>query len=412
MTRIDTIVIGAGQAGLATSWCLGDLGIDHVVLERGRIGERWRSERWPSLRLQTPRWQARLPGWSYAGPDPDGFMSMPEIVGYLEGYARRGAAPVREGVTVRAAAFTGGRWRIDTDAGAWSARCLIVATGHADVPFVPALAGGLAGELHQVVPSGYRGAAGLPVGGVVVVGASATGVQLADELRAAGREVTLAVGGHTRLPRVHRGRDIMAWLDAMGTLDQPASAVRELAAARRQPSLQLIGEPGRTLDLASLQRAGVRLTGRLCGADGHQLAFADDLAATTGAAAARLDALLERIDRYAATARLAPAGAPATPAPVAAAGAPRTLDLRAEGITSVLWATGYQRRYSWLRAPAALAGGDLRHHGGVTPLPGLYAVGLRFQLRRNSSFLDGVGGDARAISGHVASYLGHRRAAA
>jgi len=412
MERIDMVVIGAGQAGLATSWCLSELGIEHVVLERGRIAERWRSERWPSLRLQTPRWLSRLPGWSYAGADPDGYMSMPEVIAYLEGYARHAVAPVRDGVTVAAVAPAGDRWRIDSDAGAWSTRGVVIATGHCDVPMVPPLAARLARGVHQVVPSRYRGPADLPPGGVLVVGASATGVQLADELRAAGREVTIAVGRHHRLPRVHRGRDILWWLDAMGSLDRPARAIRDLAAARREPSLQLVGEPGRTLDLASLQRDGVRLTGRLSGADGHQLAFADDLAATTAAAGAGLGRRLERIDGFAAAADVRATGPAAAAAPIATAGTPVALDLRAERIATVLWATGFSRRYPWLRAPGALDGDELRHDGGVSPLPGLYAVGLRFQSRRNSSFLDGVGADARAIAAHAAVHLGRRRAAA
>lgn len=412
MQRIDVLVIGAGQAGLAASWSLGVHGLEHVVLERGRIGERWRSERWPSLRLQTPRWQSRLPGWAYAGADPHGYMSMPEVIRFLEDYARHADAPVREGVTVLDVRPAGDRWQVATDRGAWSARSVIVATGHCDVPFVPSCAAQIADDVHQVVPSRYRGPSALPAGGVLVVGASASGVQLADELRAAGREVTIAVGRHTRMPRVHRGRDILWWLDARGTLDRLASEIPDLEAAHREPSMQLVGEPGRTLDLAALQRAGVRLTGRLVGASGHQLAFAGDLATTTGAATAQILHRLERIDRFAAMAGIRALGPPARISSIVTAGAPRALDLRAERISTIVWATGYQRAYPWLRTPDALDDGELRHDGGVSPLPGLYAVGLRLQRRRNSSFLDGVGADALEIADHVARYLGRARAAA
>ncbi|ABC82025.1 flavin-containing monooxygenase [Anaeromyxobacter dehalogenans] len=407
MRRTDVVVIGGGQAGLAMSRCLDVRGIAHVVLERGAVGERWRSERWDSLRLLTPRWQSRLPGIAYRGPDPDGFMSRREVVGLLQAYARSFSAPVEAGVEVTALEPDGDGFRVEAPGRRWRARAVVIATGHCDRPAVPALAAALPPSVTQVVPSAYRSPDRLPPGGVLVVGASATGVQLADEIHRTGRPVTLAVGRHVRLPRRYRGRDVMWWLDRTGFLAEGADAVPDLEAARRQPSLQLVGRPDhRSLDLGVLAAAGVRLAGRLAGVEGGRVLLADDLAASVEAAKRRMERLLRRIDAHAArTGEPAPAPRP-IPAPVAPP-APRTLDLRAEGIRTVLWATGYRRSYPWLRLPVLDARGELLHDGGVTPVPGLYVLGLQFLRRRNSSFLDGVGADAEHLAAHLARHLAH-----
>ena len=301
MRRTETVVIGGGQAGLAMSRCLTDAGVDHVVLERGRVAERWRSGSWDSLRLLTPNWQSRLPGFRYDGPDPDGYMAVPEVVDYLDRYARSFRAPVEEDTTVLAVERAGAGYRVATDRGAWVASSVVIATGHCDTPFVPPLARSLPEDVVQVVPGRYRNPRQLPEGGVLVVGASSTGVQLADEIHASGRPVTLAVGRHTRLPRTYRGRDILWWLDAMGVFDEAADQVFDLAISRGQPSLQLVGRPDRaTLDLPTLQGRGVRLVGRAAGAEGARVAFADDLVVQTVAADARLARLVQRIDVFAA----------------------------------------------------------------------------------------------------------------
>jgi putative flavoprotein involved in K+ transport len=241
MKRTDTLIIGGGQAGLAMSRCLSDRGVDHVVLERGRVAERWRSERWDSLRLLTPNWQTRLPGFSYDGPSPDGYMAMPELVGSssatprpLPRRCRR--APRARGDRACRAASACGRMRGD-----WRARNVVIATGYSDVPYVPPAASRLSPRIVQVVPTRYRNPEQLPPGGVLVVGASATGIQLAEEIHASGRPVTLAVGGHLRMPRTYRGRDILWWLDAMGIFERrrrprlrPERLARAaIAAARR-----------------------------------------------------------------------------------------------------------------------------------------------------------------------------------
>jgi putative flavoprotein involved in K+ transport len=412
MRRTEAVVIGGGQAGLAMSRCLAQTGVDHVVLERGRVAERWRSERWDSLRLLTPNWQTRLPGFRYEGPEPDGYMRMPEVVDFLEGYARSFDAPVEEGTTVLAVEAEDDGYRVTTDRGTWSASSIVIATGYCDTPLVPPFAGRLSGDIAQVVPTRYRHPGQIPEGGVLVVGASASGVQLADEIHASGRPVTLAVGRHTRLPRVYRGRDILWWLDATGIFDESTRDVADLAASRRQPSLQLVGRPDRaTLDLRALQDRGVRLVGRSVGVDGDRVLFADDLVAHTAAADARLARLLQRIDIFAARTGLdAEVGPPEPFQPFLWPGpAPAGIDLRAEGIRTVVWATGFRRSYPWLKVPVLDARGEIRHEGGVTPRPGLYVIGLYFLRHRKSSFIDGVGRDAMDLTAHLADHL--RRAA-
>jgi len=413
--RVHTVVIGGGQAGLAVSHELTALGVEHVVLERGRVAERWRSERWDSLHLLTPRWMARLPGWSYHGSDPDGFMSRTEVIGYLERYARSFPAPVMAGVTVTSVRRAGGCFLVETDHGSFRANAVVVATGQCDRPFVPSVADGLHGDLTQVVPTAYRNPAELPEGGVLVVGASATGIQLASEIHASGRPVALSVGRHVRLPRHYRGKDIFWWLEGMGTLDRSTREVRDLEAARAEPSLQLVGTPDhRSLDLGMLQDAGVRLTGRLVDAEGPRVSFADDLADTVRTADAKVSRQLRRIDTYIREAGLdhvLPAGEPMRPLRLRAADT--TLHLRDAGIRTVLWATGYRRAYPWLRVPVLDERGEIRHDGGVTPQDGLYVLGLNFLRRRKSSFIDGVGADARAIATHIhARSAGCRRAVA
>lgn len=414
MKRTTVVVIGGGQAGLAMSACLSARGIDHVVLERGRIAERWRSERWDSLRLLTPRWQSRLPGFRYEGPDPDGFMTMPEVIGFFEGYAGRSAVPIETKTAVRSVSPAASGYRVETSRGVWQAGSVVIATGHCDVPLVPEAARELTPDVHQLVPTRYRNPSRLPPGGVLIVGASASGVQIADELSSAGRAVTLAVGRHTRLPRRYRGKDVLFWLDRMGVLDQSFDSVRDIAASRRQPSMQLVGRPDNaTLDLAALAAAGVRLTGRVVGAAGSRVAFADDLTMTTALADAKLWRLLGDVDRFLERSGIG-AVFPRTelPEPTRLPSAPAGIDLRAEGIRTVIWATGFTQRYPWLHVPVLDEHGALRHRGGIViGAPGLYAMGLRFMRRRKSSFIDGVANDARDLADHIAARLRRKRAA-
>jgi putative flavoprotein involved in K+ transport len=401
MKAIDTIVIGAGHAGLATSQCLTDAGRDHIVLDRGRLAESWRSARWDSLRLLTPNWMSRLPGWSYQGGDPEGYMPASGLINYLSAYARSFGAPVQSWTAVTDVRPTSDGYRVTTTDGGWSARNVIVAAGPR--PRVPQLGEGLSPDVWQVHTNRYRNPSQLPEGGVLVVGASASGVQVAAELRRAGRDVVLAVGTHTRLPRRYRGMDIMWWLEQLGALDRTVDDVGDARRARREPSSQLTGgSGGQGLDLGTLRDLGVLITGRLTGVDDHRVSFAVDLPATTTAAEARLRRTLARIDEHVTASGLdrevhAPEEIPA----VTLTGGPESLDLRAAGISTVVWATGFEFRHPWLHVPVFDTGGEIQQYRGVTAAPGLYVMGLRFMHRRNSQFIDGARHDAMSIVQHL-----------
>jgi putative flavoprotein involved in K+ transport len=406
VTRIDTLVIGGGQAGLAMSRCLSDRSVEHVVLERGRIGERWRSERWDSLRLLTPNWQSRLPGFRYAGPEPDGYMSMSELVDFLERYAASCRAPVESSTTVLSVEHTGDRFRVETSRGVWLADNVVIATGYSDLPHVPPLARRLSPRIAQVVPSEYRNPEQLSPGGVLIVGASATGVQLADEIQATGRPVTLAAGRHQRLPRRYRGRDIMWWLDSMGVFNETLQDVFDVGASRRQPSFQLVGRSDvLSLDVAALKQRGVQICGRLIDVVDERASFDDDLIATTAASDIKLVEVLQRIDAFVARTGV-PADEAALPAPtwpVALGITDMTMDLRAAGIETVIWATGFIRGYPWLRMAVFDERGEIRQREGVTPVPGLFVLGMHLQRRRKSAFIDGVGDDATFLADRIVS---------
>lgn len=412
MKRTDVLVIGGGQAGLAMSHCLASSGLDHIVLDRGEVAERWRSERWDSLRLLTPNWQTRLPGHQYAGPDPDGYMARDEVVTFLADYATRSQAPVLTNTRVVSVKSTDDGFRVTTTGDTWRARAVVIATGYCDRPTRPAAAAGLSGHMYETFPTSYRSPRSLPPGGVLVVGASATGLQLADELRRDGRRVYLAVGHHTRVPRRYRGRDILWWLDQMGIMRDGPQQVFDLAVSREQPSFQLVGRSDHaSLSLASLRDAGVVLTGRLTRTDGCRAWFADDLVATTAAADAKLATLLQRVDAFADARGTTPKSDADhfTPLWPSMLDAPDSVHFGRERITSILWATGFHRQYPWLHVPVLDARGDIAHQEGRTAAPGLYVLGMHFLRHRNSSFIDGVGDDARFLSGAIVAHLRHGR---
>ena len=413
MTRINTVIIGAGQAGLAMSHCLSDLGIEHVILERGKPAQRWRRQSWDSLHLLTPNWMTRLPGFQYEGPDADGFMSASQLIAFLERYAVSSAAPVLTDTEVHRVERSTNGFRVTTNRGDWSSSSVVVATGQCDLPAVPAVSRKLGGSVRQMVAPDYRRPEQLPPGGVLVVGASSTGVQLADEIQRSGRQVTLAVGRHTRLPRSHRGRDIFWWLDRLGVLSQGADAVHDIERSRDQPSLQLVGRSDHSsLDLAVLHGRGVRLVGRVMDIERHLVTLDDELVATAAAADVKMAQILMRIDEFVATTGIAaPPPEPFNPTWPLGVDAPRRLDLKAERISTVVWATGYRRAYPWLRVPVMDSHGEIRHKDGVTPEAGLYVLGLNFQRRRNSSFIDGVGDDARMIAQEIAHSMARARVA-
>jgi len=336
---------------------------------------------------------------------------MPQVIDYLEGYSRSFRAPVEQQTTVLALNSDEPGFRVTTDRGIWWSRKVVIATGYCDLPWVPAIARRLPQDILQIVPSSYRNPDELPKGGVLIVGASASGIQLADEIRASGRPVTVAVGRHTRLPRTYRGRDILWWLEVMGLLDQTPDDVYDFEASREQPSLQLVGRPDHsTLDLPLLEKRGVRLAGRLMGVDGHLVHFEDDLVAYTAAADAKLAVLLHRIDDFVSRTGLEgevkesnPFFPFLWPAP-----APQEINLLHEGISAVLWATGFRRSYPWLKIPVLDQRGEIIHRRGITPEPGLYVLGLQFMRRRKSAFIDGVGQDAMELTEHICSRLSGR----
>ena len=408
---IDTVIVGAGHAGLAVSRLLTDAGRDHVVLDRGGVAERWRSERWDSLHLLTPNWMTRLPGWCYAGPDPDGYLSAGELVQHLERYAASFRAPVVFNTPVVEISETRrpgcARFSVITGSGPWHARHVVVATGPHGRPYVPSGLSDISSRVEVLTASSYRNPDTLPPGGVLVVGASASGVQIADELRRAGREVTIAVGRHTRMPRRYRGMDSFWWLEATGRLARTIDQMPDIAAARQENSLQLIGRTeahlrGSDLDLQTLQDRGVHLLGRLEGVVGTDALFRDDLSQRVAEADRKMHHVLDTVDEYIDKAGLnrevLPAlrpGAVTVPAPVT------RLNLAAENIRTVIVAAGYRPDHRWLQVPVLEPDGSIRQHRGVTPAPGLYVVGQYFQHRRDSGFIDGVRHDARYVVDHL-----------
>ena len=406
--RTDVIVIGAGHAGLAMSRCLAERSIDHAVLERGEVANSWKTERWDSLRLLTPNWQSRLPGYGYAGDDPHGYRTMPETVAFLERYAGAISAPVRMRTTVTAVRRTQGGYAVATDQGEWRSRAVVLASGACNKVNVPALAAALPATIASLTPLQYRNPGQLEDGGVLVVGAAATGVQLADEIQRSGRPVTLAVGEHIRMPRIYRGRDVQWWMDAAGILDQRYDEVDDLARARGVPSLQLAGHPDcRAVDLNALTAIGVRLVGRFAGLRDGTALFSGSLANQAAMSDLKMNRLLAAVDDWAARNGMGEAVAPPErfePTRVEAA-PPLSLDLRRGEIRTLLWATGFRPDHSWLHVPVFDRKGRPRHAGGVADAPGLYLMGLPFMRRRKSALIDGAGDDARELSAHIAAYL-------
>ena len=404
--RVDTIIIGAGQAGLALSHCLTEMGIDHVVLERGRVGERWLSERWPGLRLLSPNFMTRLPGHA-ALPDPDGFMQSHAFADLLNCYARSFSAPVRSACAVGSVTREGGRFIVRTSGGDFSARAVVVATGACDRPAVPAWAKALPESILQVTASRYSGPDALDDGGVLVIGASASGVQFAREIRMTGRPVTIAVGRHARSPRRYRGRDFFYWLDRSGFLYEPRDptvASRRLVAL---PSFQLTGsDGGQAIGLERLEALGVSITGRALGVSSGKVRFAGSVKEAVDAAEGRLHRLLSMIDHHISEMGfIAPQDPGAWERPAVIGNGPTELDLEAAGIRTVVWATGFRRSYPWLRLPVLGPDGEIRQTGGITPEPGLFTLGLPFMRHRSSAFIYGVERDAAAIAKAVAAHL-------
>jgi putative flavoprotein involved in K+ transport len=401
-------VIGGGHAGLAVSHFLSQRSIDHVVIERGEVANTWRNERWDSLRLLTPNWQSRLPGVEYDGEDPDGFMTMPEVIAFIDGYAKHIEAPVRTHTTVTSVRPHQAGYEVVTDEGIWEAPTVVLATGGFNLASVPSIADLMPPSVESITPLHYRRPDLLPEGETLVVGASATGIQIAEEIHASGRPVTLSVGEHVRLPRVYRGKDIMWWLERTGVLDERWDEVDDLVRARNIPSPQLVGTPERrTLDLNALSGQGVRLVGRLAAIVDGKGQLSGSLRNLCNLADLKMTRLLNTIDEFVSERGLAgEVESPERYAPTAVEESP-ALSLGLSRFSTVVWATGFRPDYSWLHARVLDRKGRLRHEAGlVTGAPGLYRVGLNMLRRRKSSFIHGAEDDARDITDHLATFLG------
>jgi putative flavoprotein involved in K+ transport len=410
--RVTTVVIGAGHAGLAASKFLSDRSLDHVVLERGEVANSWRRERWDSLRLLTPNWQCRVPGLRYEGPDPDGYMTMAEITEFIDRFAKVSGAPVRTSTNVTSVRQAGDEYLVTTSDGEIRCLAVVIASGACNMPALPQFAAGVPASVEQLTPFGYRDPGQLPDGGVLVVGASASGVQLAAELQQSGRPVTLSVGEHVRLPRTYRRRDVLWWMDVSGVWDQRYDEVEDLTRARRLPSPQLVGTPQRaTLDINALTAMGVELVGRLAAVRDGRALFSGGLRNVFSLADLKMERLLDTFDEWApVSGRDAEVGPPERFAPTRAPESARLqLNLRSGEIRTIVWATGFRPDYSWLDVPVVDAKGQLRHDGGVTESPGLYALGLPVLRRRKSTFIYGIEDDAREVIDHLTQHLAGRR---
>lgn len=407
--RTTTVIIGAGHAGLAMSRRLTERSIDHVVLERGEVANSWRTERWPSLRLQTPNWQTRLPGARYEGDDPDGFMGMPELIAFIGEYARTIAAPVHTSTTVTALRAVDAGYEVVTDQGMWRCPSVVIASGGCNRAVIPAVADAVPSSVSMLTAMDYTCPEQLSGGGVLVVGASATGVQLADEIQRSGRPVTLAVGGHVRLPRLYRGRDIFWWMDAAGVLDERYDEVDDLTRARHVPSPQLIGTPERaTIDLNRLAARGVRIVGRLAGIHDGIAQLSGGLGTQCTLADLKMNRLLTTIDEWATRVgidddverphRFEPTRTGASPT--------LTVDLAGGEVGTIVWACGFRPDYPWLDVPVLDRHRRIRHDGGVvTGAPGMYVLGTKFLRRRRSTFINGAEHDTRDLRDHLRRFL-------
>ena len=391
------------------SRCLAERSIDHVLLERGEVAHTWRTERWDSLRLLTPNWQSRLPGFRYDGNDPDGYRTLPEIIDFIAGYAKAISAPVRTHTTVTAVRSAEPGYLVRTDRGDWRGRTVVLASGACNIARVPSLAARLPRSVASLTAQSYRNPRQLADGGVLVVGASSSGTQIANELQRSGRAVTLSVGEHIRAPRVYRGKDLEWWMDAAGVLDERHDQVDDIARARRVPSLQLAGTPDRsTLDLNVLTDIGVTLVGRLAGiTEDGKLQFAGSLRNMCAMSDLKMRRLLDFIDEWARANGLDNTVEPPDRLPPTrvAEAPPLGMDLVKSGIKTIIWATGYRPDYSWLELPVLDRKGMVSHDGGIVSSPGAYLMGMQFLRRRKSALIDGAGDDARDLSAHLAAYL-------
>jgi putative flavoprotein involved in K+ transport len=391
---------GGGQAGLSMSYCLKERGIDHLVLEKSRMGEAWRSQRWDSFCLVTPNWQCTLPGFPYQGGDPDGFMVKEDIVKYLEDYAAFFQPPLREGVSVqRVSRNADGKFEINTDHGDFTADQVVVATGGYHTASIPLMSGRFPSSLTQLHSSAYKNPDQLQPGSVLIVGTGQSGCQIAEDLHLAGREVHLCVGGAPRTARRYRGRDVVAWLHDMGYYEKPIHEHPQKERVRAKANHYVTGrDGGRDIDLRRFALEGMKLYGRLQSVEGPSLTFSPDLRKNLDHADTVSESIKTTIDNHIAAhgidapeeARYVPLWQPPDPEP-------DTLDWQQAGIRNVIWSMGFRTNYSWLEVPVFDGKGYPAHQRGITPIPGLYFLGLPWQYTWGSGRFSGVAADARFL---------------
>jgi putative flavoprotein involved in K+ transport len=400
----DVVVVGGGQAGLVASHALTGRGVDHVVLERARIAERWRSERWDSLRFQFPNSVLGLPGMPYDGADPDGYAHHLDVLEWVQRYAAEVRAPVREHTPVVSLDQAPEGWLVTTEQGMIGCRAVVLATGPFQRARVPAVAADLTGDVHQVHSAEYRAPELLPGGAVLVVGSGASGAQIAEDLLAAGRTTYLCVSRHRRVPRRFLGRDVFTWLVEIGLMDRTRA---DWVDGRMPPTVLVTGvDGGHDLDLRDLQTRGATLLGTLRGVGGDLVHLADDAEDILAAADAMCAETVQAIGAHAVAAGFdvpAPGARPLDPPRPH----PTTLSLRAAGIASVIWSTGYSFDYDWVHAPCLDASGQPLQQRGVSAVPGLYFLGLHWMHTFKSGTFLGIGEDAAHVTDHLVTHALH-----
>lgn len=400
--ELEVAVVGGGQAGLSMSWYLKRAGIRHRVFEKHYPGFEWRERRWDSFCLVTPNWQCRLPGHSYDGDDPHGFMLREEIVAYIQRYVARFNPPLSCGVSVQRVRSEGEGFRVETDHGSWRARQVVAATGGYHRPRIPRMGAALPRDIQQIHSSAYRNPGQLPEGGILVVGTGQSGCQIAEDLHLAGRQVHLVVGSAPRAPRFYRGRDATDWLHDSGYYAIPIDEHPQGEAVRDKTNHYLSGRGGgREIDLRAFAAQGMALYGRLVDIEGAQLRFRQDLAANLDRADASAEAIKRSIDAYIEAQGIdAPVEAPYRPV-WAPETEPTALDLKAAGIRSVIWCTGFERDFGWLQIPVFDGRGEPVHRRGVTAVPGAYFLGLPWLHTWGSGRFADVGLDAEHLFAHI-----------
>ncbi|MFK8185807.1 MAG: MSMEG_0569 family flavin-dependent oxidoreductase [Phormidesmis sp.] len=410
-THFPVIIVGGGQAGLSVSYCLQQKGIEHIIFEKYQVAHSWESKRWDSFCLVTPNWQCTLPGYAYPGDDPAGFMQRDEIVQYVRDYAQSFLPNLREGVAVHkieeGVSDTGKRlFEVTTSAGAYMAGQVVIATGGYHQPKIPPMSDRLPHSLLQLHSSEYKNPHSLPDGGVLVVGTGQSGCQIAEDLHLAGKQVHLCVGGAPRSPREYRGKDVVAWLDELGYYDMPIDEHPQKEKVRTKTNHYVTGRGGgREIDLRQFATEGMRLYGRLDEVGDATIAFKDDLAQNLDYADSVAESIKGTIDQYIEKNRI---DAPVEPA-YAPVWAPedgvRSLNLDAENIQTIIWATGYHMNFSWIAVSAFDDNGYPTHQRGVTTVDGLYFIGLPWLYTWGSGRFSGIARDAAYLSEQISEQI-------